>query len=103
MGQTSRKKYSAAFKSQVALAALREDMTLSELSKKYDVAPTMISRWKAELVKNAASAFETLLLDEEAVQKKIDRLNAKIGQLTMELDFAERASRKLGIPMSAKK
>ena len=57
MGKTSRKKYTPEFKAQVAIEALKEQSTLAELAKKYEVTPTMISHWKADLIKNAGAAF----------------------------------------------
>ena len=46
----TRKKYSAAFKSKVALAAIREEGSLSELSSRYGVRENMISRWKRQAI-----------------------------------------------------
>lgn len=40
-------------------------------------------------------------MSEERYQKEKDKLHAKIGELEMQLDFAKRVSRKLGIPMPA--
>ncbi|PLW78479.1 hypothetical protein C0081_04335 [Cohaesibacter celericrescens] len=40
---TKRNRYPAEFKAKVALEAIREELTLSELSKKYGVHPNMIS------------------------------------------------------------
>ena len=101
MGKTSRKKYTPEFKAQVAIEALKEQSPLAELAKKYEVSPTMISHWKADLVKNAGSAFGKRGKSEEEVEKKNQELYAKIGKLEMMLDFAKRASQKLGIPMPA--
>ena len=42
MGKTSRKKYTPKFKAQVAIEALKEQWSLAELAKKYEVSPTMI-------------------------------------------------------------
>ena len=42
----SRRKHSAAFKAEVALAAIKERETLSELSARYGINPTVISTWK---------------------------------------------------------
>ena len=41
-----RRKFSAAFKSKVAIEALKEQMTLQELAKKFDVHPNQITGWK---------------------------------------------------------
>ena len=101
MGKTSRKKYTPEFKAQVAIEALKEQSTLAELAKKYEVSPTMISHWKADLVKNAGAAFGKQGKSEEEVEKKNRELYAKSGKLEMMLDFAKRASQKLGIPMPA--
>lgn len=43
-----RRKFSASFKSKIAIEALKEQMTLHELVKKYDVHPNQITRWKRE-------------------------------------------------------
>ena len=57
MGKSTRRKHTAEFKAKVALEALREQSTLSELSSKYELSQAQISRWKSEFVKNAAAAF----------------------------------------------
>jgi Transposase. len=97
----TRKKYDAKFKAKVALEAIRERETLNELAAKYGVSPVMISRWKKEFIENSAAAFETPKIDDEAIQKQKDRYLRKIGDLEMQLDFAKRVSRKLGIEIPA--
>ena len=57
MGKTTRKKYTPEFKAKVALEALKEQSTLAELAKKYEVSQVMIGRWRGELLKNAGAAF----------------------------------------------
>ena len=76
MGKTSRKKYTPEFKAQVAIEALKEQSTLAELAKKYELSPTMISHWKADLVKNAGAVFGTHGRSEEEVEKKHQELYA---------------------------
>jgi transposase-like protein len=51
MSTTSRKKYRVAFKVQVAIEAIKEVETFSELAKRFDVHPQMISNWKREYQK----------------------------------------------------
>jgi len=90
---TKRKRYSADFKAQVALAAIREDLTTAELAKKYGVHPTMISNWKKQAIANMASAFGATAEQEPPISPKdVEKLHAKIGQLVVERDFLSEAS-----------
>jgi transposase-like protein len=94
--KTSRRKFSGSFKAQVAIEALKERDSLAELSKKFEVHPNMISKWKQEFLERAAEIFETKSPDKQA-QVDIDRLYSKIGQLEMERDFLKKVSKKLGL------
>ena len=90
---TKRKRYSADFKAQVALAALREELTTAELAKKYDVHPTMIGNWKKQAIANMASVFGGSAEKEPPVSPKdVEKLHAKIGELVVERDFLSEAS-----------
>ncbi len=81
------KHHSAEFKAKVALAALSGAKTLSELTSEYGVHPTMITRWKQELVENAADLFGKGKKKEESHDATIAELYRKIGQLEVENDF----------------
>lgn len=86
-----RQKFTAELKAKVALDTIRNDLTIPEISKKYNVHPTQIQRWKAELLANAQNMFgkeksETSQVDE----KKLAVLERKVGQLTMENDFLKK-------------
>ena len=52
-----RKSYDKAFKKKVALEALREDLTLQVLGKKYDVHPQQISKWKRLVIEGIEDHF----------------------------------------------
>ncbi|ADD67441.1 transposase IS3/IS911 family protein [Denitrovibrio acetiphilus DSM 12809] len=92
MSKTKRTRYSAEFKSKVALEALREELTLSELSAKYNVHPNQISKWKSEAIKGMSTIFSNKSSkSEEMSEAEIKDLHAKIGQLTVERDFLQRA------------
>jgi len=52
-----RKNHSAESKAKVALEAIREEMTLAELSKNYGVHANLISTWKRAAIENMASTF----------------------------------------------
>jgi len=81
-----RRNHTAAFKAKVALAAIKGDQTLIELSERYDVHPNQIGQWKQELLQRAVEVFATAAERREA-GPDIKSLHAKIGQLALENDF----------------
>jgi transposase len=83
-----RRNHSAAFKAKVALAAVREDQTLAQLSQRFDVHPNQITAWKRLLLTGATGVFESKTAGNDT-QTKTAELYAKIGELTMERDFFE--------------
>lgn len=56
-GRRQRRVHSPEFKAKVALAALREDKTLAELSQQYALHPTQITEWRRQLLEHAADVF----------------------------------------------
>lgn len=92
----TRQRFSATFKAKVALEALQERETLSELSKKYEVHPNLITKWKKEFLERAPGIFEKAA-GEKGQEVDIEKLYAKIGQLEMERDFLKKNLKKLGL------
>jgi transposase len=87
----SRRKFSASFKSKVALEALQERETIETLSKKYEVHPNQILSWKKELRENSEKVFSTdqgVKRDKSA--KLIDELYKQIGQLKVDNDWLKK-------------
>lgn len=94
--KTTRRKFTAEFKAKVALDAIKELQSLSELSRKYEVSSVMISRWKGEFLANAAAVF-TNLNETEKSAEDVEKLYAQIGKLKVEVDFLKKVSARLGI------
>lgn len=99
---THKKKYTASFKAQVAIEAIKESETLSELSRRFEVHPQLISNWKREFLSRGAEIFSSKAPDEEAALRE-KLLYEKIGRLEVEVDFCKRASEKLGILKPSKR
>jgi transposase len=91
----SRRKFTSAFKATVAIEALKERETLAELSKRFEVHPTMISKWKQEFLERSAIVFESKSEAESEVDP--EKLYSKIGQLEMENDFLKKSLKKTGL------
>ena len=77
-GRRSRRSHSPAFKAKVALAALREDKTMAELCKEFELHPTQINDWKRQLLDGAADIFGSSAREDPV---DLALLHAKIGQL----------------------
>jgi len=103
MSKRSRRNHSPAFRAKVALAALKGDKTLSELATQFDVHPTQITQWKAQLLDGAAGVFGSESRgDSQGPAVDLTVLHAKIGELTLENDFLAGALGKAGL-LSAKR
>ena len=54
MPRRPRRNHSPAFKSKVALAAIKGEQTISELAQRFDVHPNQITQWKSQLLERMA-------------------------------------------------
>jgi transposase len=98
MIRRSRRNHTPDFKSKVALAAVRGELTLGELAQQYDVHPNQIKQWRDQLLAGANDIFgrdKKSSSDEAPIDVKT--LHAKIGELTLENDFLERALSTVGL------
>ena len=90
----TRRNHGAAFKTQVAFAAVKGEKTLAELATQFGVHPTQITEWKQQLLARAVDVFSGTRSTSDAPDLKV--LHAKIGQLALENDFLEGALIKVG-------
>lgn len=97
MTKQSRRKFSGTFKAKVAIEAIKNEKTLAELSKQFEVNAVLISRWKTELLENMSQVFEKNTATQKEEEIDIEKLYAQIGQLKVENDFLKKSCKKLGI------
>ena len=92
----TRRTFSAAFKAKVAIEAIKERETMSELAKRFEIHPNMITKWKHEFMERSPEIFEKPA--PEVIQEEVtDKLFVKIGQLEVENDFLKKSLRKAGL------
>jgi transposase len=90
----SRRKFTAKFKTQVALAAIKEQKSVPELAQEFKLQASQINAWKKEFLDNATSIFESpsnKKEDSEEAEKEKNELYTKIGKLQVDVDFLRNA------------
>ena len=86
-----RQTHTAAFKAQVALAALKGDRTVNELAGQFGVHPTLIHGWKKHLLQGAEAIFaHGVKADTVDVEAQKAELFEQIGRLKMELEWVKK-------------
>lgn len=92
-----RKPRGSDFKAKVAVAALRERQTVSELAKQFEVHPTQIHQWKKQLQEGAIGIFDSGGRRKQATEDERDarELYEQIGRLKMELEWLKKKAAQL--------
>lgn len=104
MPRRPRRNHTPAFKAKVALAAVKGEKTMAELSQEFDVHVNQIKQWKDLLLEGATGIFGAdTRVDDPVPTVDVKTLHAKIGQLTLENDFLSGALTKAGVLGSAKR
>lgn len=95
-----RRQHSAEFKSRVALEAVRGVRTINEIAKEFEVHPVLVSQWKKELGERLPEVFGKKP-DNEAIllARQRERLERKVGELTMDIEFLKKKCVQMGIPL----
>ncbi len=93
----TRRKFSSAFKAQVAIEAIKERDSLADLSKRFEVHPNIISKWKQEFQERSVDVFDNKKSTDTDSEVDLEKLYAKIGQLEMENDFLKKNLKKIGL------
>ena len=94
-----RRKHTPEFKARVALEAIKGLNTINEIAAKYEVHPVQVGTWKKELLERVPEVFERKNATKDPdIEQERARLERKVGQLSMEVDWLEKKCVQLGIP-----
>ena len=80
----------ATFKGRVALEALKESRTISELAQEFKLHPTQIVKWKTQAIREIAQLFKDRRKKKPEPDVDIDALYAQLGKLQSQLEFLKK-------------
>jgi transposase-like protein len=97
--KAKRKRHEPEFKARVALEALKGVKTIQQIAKEFKIHPVQVSEWKKTMLQGAPEAFSPGRgrTAEEDFDRERKRLQSKIGELTIDLDFLREKSKQLGL------
>ncbi len=87
----NRRQYTAEFKAKVVLQMLMGEKTSAEICRSHKLHSSVLNRWRKEFLDHATTIFEADS-GHEADQQRIAELERLVGQLTMKLEIAKKAS-----------
>jgi transposase-like protein len=97
--KAKRRRHEPEFKARVALEALKGVQTIQQIAKDFDIHPMQVTDWKKAMTAGASGVFGPGRenAETEDFERQRDELHAKIGQLTVEVDFLRKKSKQLGL------
>lgn len=98
-----RRNHSPEFKVRIAFTALCGSQTVVEIAREHQLHATQVTAWKTHLREQMAAVFEAGREKPEGYsEREIEQLRAKMGELTMELDWLQKKSRHLSLDGSVR-
>lgn len=85
-----RRRFTSKFKAKVAMEAINDRYTVSELADRHGVHPNQISQWKRHFLENADLAFKKGTKEKDDSEYEKDELLKMIGQLKVENEFLKK-------------
>ena len=87
-----RRRFTPQFKAEVVIEALMGQSSQAELCRKHNLSDEQLSKWKHQLLENAATLFESPDKSSNAYKEQIAQLEQLVGRLTIALDIQKKAS-----------
>ena len=88
-----RKRFSPEFIAKISLAAIKGEKTIAELSSKYEVHRTQITKWRKQAIDGLVDIFKSKRRKcKQDKDKLIDELYRQIGRLKVENEWFKKKS-----------
>lgn len=89
-----RKRYTAEFKSQIVLEALKEEKSMSQIASEHGIHVNQIHKWKTQFLQDMPQIFEKQNKDLEKMkaehEAQVENLYAEVGKLTTQLSWLKK-------------
>ena len=92
MAKRKRRRFTPEFKAEVVLEALSGESSQAEVCRRHNLSEDQLSKWKQQLVENAASVFASTDKPSSEADERIAHLEQLVGRLTVALDIQKKAS-----------
>ena len=86
-----RRSFTSEFKAEVVIEALSGQSSQAELCRKHNLSDVQLSKWKRQLLENAATLFEPIDKQTNASEERIAQLEQLVGRLTLALDIQKKS------------
>lgn len=100
MSKGKRRNHSAEFKARVALEAIKGVKTVAQIAADNHLHPVQVTQWKTQMLEAAPGVFDrgrSAAKQEQGNQQQQERLERKVGQLVVEVDWLTKKCKELGI------
>ena len=87
-----RRRFTPQFKVEVVIEALMGQSSQAELCRKHNLSDEQLSKWKHQLLENAATLFESPDKSSNDYKEQIAQLEQLVSRLTIALDIQKKAS-----------
>ncbi len=91
MAKRKRRNFTPEFKAEVVLEALSGQSSQAEVCRRHNLSDEQLSKWKRQLLENAATLFEPADKQSDANMERIAHLEQLVGRLTVALDIQKKA------------
>jgi len=91
MSKNQRRVFSPEFKAKVAMESIKEQLTIEEICKKFDIHPSQVNTWKQAFKQNASLIFESSPKSKPGNNDELlQQLYAQIGELKVANDWLKK-------------
>jgi transposase-like protein len=97
MSKGKRRKFSAEYKFETVVEALRGEKSAAQICRERDINENLLSRWKQEFVERGAKVFESRHEQKrDGAEQRIGELERLAGRQALEIEILKKAGSLLG-------